>query len=293
MKTPTPRSRFRWWTWAHRATAALFLTVLILGRFDWFPFFKGSAAATRLFEVIRLADPLAALEATLASQQLHTPLVVAAGLLVIVYALVGRAFCGWLCPLGLLLELNDAIRTRIQWFLRRHKRALPNVRFPRHTKYLLLGVFLVLSFVIQLPVFQIVSPINLLARSFIFGPEAGLIVVGAIVTVEYVSRRAWCIALCPLGALYSLLGKFALARITIDQEQEQAAKQCGLCAFYCPMQIEVLKDHIQRGKLTVDDFECTRCGSCMDGCPRGNLRMGVNLPRYRAQLWGAVNVRKH
>jgi ferredoxin-type protein NapH len=271
--------RINKWTLAHRATAALFLLLLFLGRFDWFPFLKGSTASTRVFDLLFLTDPLAALEATLASRQFYMPLVVAAGLLVVFYALVGRAFCGWVCPLGLLLELNDELRTRVQRFLRRRKKALPDFQFPRNTKYAILITFLILSFVIQLPVFQIISPINLLARSFIFGPEAGLILVGAIVAFEHVARRGWCIAFCPLGAFYSIVGKFAPLRIQIDQEKEQAGKMCGLCAYHCPMQIPILAEHIKKGENAIDDPDCTRCGACLDGCPRDSLRLGVKRRR--------------
>jgi len=278
MKATRPR-RLDKWTLAHRATAALFLALLILGRFDEFPFVKGSAAATRVFDALRFADPLGAFEAILASRHVTLTLLLSAGLLLALYAMVGRAFCGWLCPLGLLLELNDVVRTRVQRVLRRRKKSLPDFQIPRNTKYAILLTFLILSFIIQLPVFQTISPINLLARSFIFGPEAGLILVGAIVAFEYVSARAWCIALCPLGAFYSIVGKFAPLRIQIDQEKEKSGKQCGLCAYSCPMQIEVLEDHIQRGKPAVDDSECTRCGSCMDGCPRDSLRIGITNPK--------------
>jgi ferredoxin-type protein NapH len=276
MKDKRPR-RLDCWTLAHRATAILFLALLFLGHFDWFPFFKGSAAATRALNVLAFADPLAALEAMLASRQATLSLLIAAGLLIVLYAFLGRAFCSWLCPLGLLLELNNELRMRVNRFLRQRKLALPTVHLPRHTKYALLITFLMLSFLLQLPVFQIVSPINALARSVVFGPEAGLVLVGVIVAAEYVAPRAWCRALCPLGALYSVIGRYAPVRVQIDQAREQAGKQCGLCTRSCPMGIEVLAEHIQKGKAAIDDPECTRCGMCIDGCPRASLHLGVGL----------------
>jgi len=270
--------RLRRWTWAHRTTAAVFLLVLVLGRFDWFPWIKGSTAATRLFGFLWLADPMAALEVTLATRQFHGALVVAAGLLLIFYALVGRAFCGWVCPLGLLLDLNDDLRERLRRRRRRRGWRLPEVRLPLDTKYWLLALGLVLSAVARLPAFQLASPINILARGLVFAPGPGLLLVAGIVALEYVSRRAWCRALCPLGAFYSLVGHFGYVLVMVDQEKEQAGKACSLCTLHCPMGIRVLEDHIQRGKLTVDDPECTRCGSCLDPCPRGSLRLGLNLP---------------
>ena len=267
------------WTLAHRATAIFFLALLFLGRFDGFSVFKGTTASTRALNLIAFVDPLAALEATLASRQFTTTLLIATGILVALYAFVGRAFCGWVCPLGLLLELNDELRTRVNRFLRRRKKSLLDVRPSRNTKYAILGIFLILSFLVQLPIFSTLSPINALARSFVFAPEAGLILVGVIVASEYFSRRLWCVALCPLGALYSLIGRFAPLRIQIDQEKERAGKMCGLCAYHCPMQIPVLEDHIKKGKNAIDDADCTRCGSCMDGCPRDSLRLGVKFRR--------------
>ena len=272
------------WTWAHRSTAALFLLFLFLGRFEVFALLKGSTTSTRLFDILRLADPLAALEVILASRQLHAPLLVAAGLIILFYALVGRAFCGWVCPLGLLLELNHTVRQRVQRSLRRRKRRLPDLALPRQTKYGLLALALGLSFATQLPVFQLVSPINLLSRSIVFAPEAGLVIVGVIILVEYVSPRTWCHALCPLGAFYSLIGRWGRVRVLIDQERERQERPCGLCTYACPINIRVLEDHVRKGKTTVDDPECMRCGLCIDGCSRGNLRLGVSLPAARREI---------
>lgn len=268
--TIKPR-RLKQWTIAHRATAALFLLLLFLGRFEWFPFFKGSTASTRVLDMIFLADPLATLETTLASRQLHATLWVAAGLLVLLYALLGRAFCGWVCPLGLVLELNDEVRTRINRFLRRHKLALPNFQLPRNTKYVLLITFLLLSLANRLPVFQLVSPINLLTRSLVFEPGVGLVIVGVIVMVEYGAPRVWCRALCPLGALYSLIGRWGRLRVWINPEQGRTCVMCRQCTFQCPMGIRVLEDYVAPSKPSIDDPECSRCGVCLETCPRGTL----------------------
>jgi len=267
---------WRRWTWAHRATAALFLVALILGRFDWFPWLKGSTTATHLFGTLWLADPLAGLEVTLATRHLSRSLLVAASLLLLFYALAGRLFCSWVCPLGLILDLNDDLRTWVARRLRRHRRRLPNLPIPGQTKYWLLAIVLILSLVTRLPFFQMVSPINLVARSLIFAFDPALLVVVGLIAFEYLSRRAWCRALCPLGAFYSLVGRWGRVRVLINQEKEQAGRSCGLCTLNCPMGIPVLEQHVQAGKTTVEDPECTRCGGCVDPCPRGSLRLGLH-----------------
>ena len=62
------RGGFRRWTWMRRSTAAIFLMLLILGCFHWFPWFKGSTTATITLDLMPLADPLAAVEVMLASR---------------------------------------------------------------------------------------------------------------------------------------------------------------------------------------------------------------------------------
>lgn len=267
----------RRWTWAHRATAALFLLLLILGRFDWFPWIKGSLSATRVFGSAWLADPMAALEIFLATQTLPEGLLIATGFLFVFYALIGRAFCGWVCPLGLVLDLNDDLRAGLNRSLRRRGLRLSEIRVPGSTKYTLLALALILSFVARLPAFQLVSPINILSRAFIFAPGGELILVAGIIALEYISPRVWCRAICPLGAFYSLLGRFGRLRVTIDQARENAGRGCGLCTIKCPMGIRVMEDHTQVGKASVGDMECTRCGACIDPCPRTSLSLGFGL----------------
>ncbi len=271
-----PRRRIRRWTWAHRVTAAFFLLILVLGRFDWFPWFKGSTAATRLFGILWLADPMAALEVSLATRSTHPPLLIAAGLLIIFYTLVGRAFCGWVCPLGLLLDLNAGLVERLRHWLRRWGRRLPEVHLPAGTKYWLLGLAFGLSLVARLPAFQVISPINILARAFIFAPGPELLLVGAIVLLEVFVPHGFCRALCPLGAFYSLVGRFGLVRVRIDHKREGKA-HCHLCTLHCPMGIRVMEDHTLAGRQAIADPECTRCGACIDACPRKVLQLGLGL----------------
>ena len=42
------------------------------------------------------------------------------------------------------------------------------------------------------------------------------------------------------------------------------------------MGIRVMEDHSLAGKSSVDDPSCTRCGSCLDACPRSVLGFGFS-----------------
>ena len=267
--------RFRRWTWSRRAVAGTFLALLILGRFDWFPWVKGSMTATSWAGVVPLVDPLAALEVTLASRTLTWTVLVGAGLLVLFAALLGPVFCGWVCPLGLLLDLNNNVRERVARFLFGRGIRLPTVRVPRHIKFGILAAVLAFSLVAQVPVFQTVSPINLLAWGVIFAQGPGLVIVFGILLLEYVLPRGWCRALCPLGALYSLVGRAGFLRVRVGVNADEAAKiECRECTLHCPMGIAVREDYVLAGKPAIDHPECLRCGNCIDMCPQGALSLG-------------------
>ncbi len=46
--------------------------------------------------------------------------------------------------------------------------------------------------------------------------------------------------------------------------------QCGICSFYCPIDIDVRR-HAWQGE-PVKDSRCLTCGECVARCPRGVLR---------------------
>jgi ferredoxin-type protein NapH len=279
-KSPSPPSRtraVRWWTWAHRFTATAFLATLVLGRHAWFPWIKGSITSTRLAGVVPFVDPLSGLEVMLASRSATGMMLLGVGATVLIAALLGRVFCGWLCPLGLLLDFGDDLRGRLGSPQSRRKPVLPQFAISGELKYWLLALCLVLSTVTAVPVFTAVSPVNLVALAVVFGAGIEVSLIALLVVLEPFSRRLFCRGVCPLGAFYSLLGKWGVFRIRV-RRQSACPRRCRGCSLSCPMGIRVLEDHLLAGKTTVDDPECTRCGACVDRCGDGVLRLGFRVP---------------
>lgn len=268
--------RLAFWTWTHRAVQLLFLLALVWGASGGFRYIGGSTSATRILGRLALADPLAAIEITLARRVLAPQLLLAAIPVLLFYLLVGRAYCAWICPLGLLLELNQSLRGFVQRRLRRRHHKLPEFSLDKRTKYGVLVAALTLSLLTSLPVFLLVSPINIFARAFIYGFDIAFWLIVFIALLEWITPRLWCRSICPLGAFYSLLGHFRIVGVNIDHVKEEAA-YCQLCAYNCPMGIEIVKDHLKAGHAAIRDPECTSCGVCVDRCPRGALSMGFSL----------------
>jgi len=268
-----PRRRLPRWAIARRLTAAAFVALLVLGRFDWFPWFKGSTTATSVVEFVPLADPLAAIEVMIAGRCAPVDLLIGAGLLLAFAVLVGPIFCGWVCPLGLLLDVNQTLRSAVNRLLSRSHRTLPAWRIPSAVKYGVLGFVLGFALIARLPAFQLVSPINIFVWALVFTATPALILVVLILAVEYVSPRLWCRSLCPLGALYGWVGRFGLLRIRI-RRSAITPSPCQQCAANCPMGIQVIDEQLTKAADSVVDPNCTRCGACIDVCPRGTLRLG-------------------
>ena len=265
--------RIHRWTLLRRFTALVFLALLVLGSFTWFPHFRGSTSATSLLQIVPFVDPLAALETIIAARHVERDVFFGAACVLAVTVLLGPVFCGWICPLGLLLDLNHTLR---QWIARafRLRPAPPHSAARSRTiRVAVLALLVGFALVSRLPVVQIVSPINRFVRSLVFAPDLGLIVVGAIVLLEYPWPRLWCRSICPLGAVHSLAGRFGLLRVRITRIDEKA---CWQCSRSCPMGIAVTQDHVLAGKRHVDDPACTRCGACADRCPRDVLRLGFS-----------------
>lgn len=272
MKAHKRRRRYAW-TWARRTTALLFLALILLGSRDWFPWFKGTTTSTRLLGRLPLADPLAAIEVTLASRALHTDLLIGAGLLIAACLVLGPVFCGWVCPLGLVLDLNQTLRRTVRHHVLRRRDHAPVPPLPGYIKVVVLGLVLGFALVARMPAFQVLSPINMIAWAVIGTGSVGLLVVGGIALVEWFVPRLWCRALCPLGALYGLIGRRAWLRVRVNPA-EAGRRPCHQCTVHCPMGIRVMEDYALAKRAYIDHPDCNRCGSCVDICPRGVLRLG-------------------
>ncbi len=279
MSATRPRRvpRIRIWTWAHRASALTFLAALIGSWYGDLSLLRGSATSTRLLGSLPIMDPLAAAEVCLAARAVTTSMLIGAGVTMAVALLLGRVFCGWVCPLGLILELNEQVRERLRRRLARHQTKLPHWQLPKWLKYWLLGTILLASAISSVPLFTAISPINLVTLAIYAMPTAGLIVIGAIMLFEYAVPRGFCRSLCPLGALYSLLGSFAAWRVFVRPGGERML--CQQCSMRCPMGIQVMEDHVLRGQASVADRECTRCGTCADVCLGRMLTLGFRAAR--------------
>lgn len=233
-----------------------------------FPFY-GTLSSSTLFG-ITLLDPFAVLQTIAASKAFDPAWLVGLLPLLILYGLVrGRVFCGWVCPVNLLLELVDWLRAKLN--IKVEEQVLP-----RHVKaWVALGV-LVLSALLSFPVFEALSPIGFINKGLVFGSLAGGLTLVAILLVElFWGHRVWCRAICPLGGFYEVVGKVGLVNVRIDHE---ACIGCNKCKHACLCDPEILDAPVAGEDVIVRAGDCMLCGKCIEACPVRALSITLGRP---------------
>lgn len=246
------------------------------------------------WDTISAICPLGALEAFLASKTAIPQGVVFLVLALVLILLLGRAFCGWLCPVPFLRrvfggkkrserDVSDSKESEGHHCAHcaRHGcaargQARESLKFKASAKDSRWGVLiaaLASSAVFGFPVFCLVCPVGLsfatfigLWRLFQFNETTlSLVIMPVILVLELFVLRKWCHRFCPLGALMSLVSKGnRTVRPKIDQDEclISHGKQCNICHGVCPENIDL---HLVDGE--VSRSECTKCGKCVDACP--------------------------
>lgn len=212
--------------------------------------------------------------------------------------LLGRVFCGWICPFGTLHQL-------VGWLfnIRTNRMKLERNRYRSvyQLKYLLLTAFVVLAAFGALQI-GLLDPLCLLARSctvalgsafdaalparlsglssapgtvdarvFAAAWVVGLLLVG-LVGLNLIIPRFFCRVLCPLGAFLGVLSRFALWRIDRDRTK---CTDCDLCLRHC--------EGAADPQAALRKSECFVCFNCLDDCPEDALRFRL-VPRPRRAL---------
>jgi len=256
-------------------------------------------AAFPLADLFFRLDPLAGLGTMLASRAWIPRLALALATLGLTLVL-GRVWCGWLCPLGTLLEwvrfpeTGFSPKTRfLGW--RRVKNVLLLVILAAalfgnltllvfdpltvFTRTMTTAVLPTLNYVVT-AVEHALYPTGFL-RPAIGGIEAllrgpllpviqpvfamnaliALLFLG-ILALNVLADRFWCRYLCPLGALLGLVSKVSFLRPVI----RPACNRCGQCVGAC--RVDAIDT---RQNYEIVTSECTACLDCLAACPESGV----------------------
>jgi ferredoxin-type protein NapH len=229
---------------------------------------QGDLSASSVIGKIPLSDPFAVLQILATGTVLGVNVLVGALIIALFYGIIGgRSFCSWVCPINLVTDAAAWLRRKL--YIDKIER---KVWISRNIRYYMIVMALIVSAISGLAAFEVVSPITILNRNIIFGIGSGLGLVVAIFLFDlFVVKNGWCGHICPLGGVYSIIGKYSLFRVKHDSE---ACTLCMKCKDVCP-EVQVLH-MIGKKSINVNDIECTNCGRCVDVCDDDSLNFTIS-----------------
>ncbi len=217
---------------------------------------------------LQLSDPLAVLGQVAAGLEIYWPFLLTALIPVLFTLLLGRFFCGWICPATFLYELN----TNLGLLLKRAGLGIGQRHLDRRLKYLVLVIGIILSAITGSVMVAAVYPPAVLGREIYYAIALGGFGAGTVffaLTLLFdllVARRGFCRYLCPGGALYSLLGRYRLLRI---QRIVENCNDCAKCNAICEFGLDPLRDGFGQ--------ECNNCTACIAVCPTDALTFQISI----------------
>jgi ferredoxin-type protein NapH len=257
------------WFGAHRflilrrlSQLTVLLSFLVGPWFGWW-LVKGNLNYSLTLGTVPLADPLVLLQSLLTGHVPERNAIIGVAMVTGFYMLVGgRVFCSWVCPVNMVTDAASALRRRLD--------IRGGADLPRETRYWILALVLLLAVTTGGIVWELVNPVSMLPRGLMFGMGAGWLLIGGIFLFDtFVMKRGWCSYLCPVGAFYSLLGRFSLVRVKAGKRD--ACNDCLDCFVVCPEQ-QVIKLPLKGAKKGASPVilsgNCTNCGRCIDVCSK-------------------------
>jgi ferredoxin len=191
----------------------------------------------------------------------------------------GRFFCGWICPLGALIDF-------FEWITHGYHRKQRDKNRLQQLSMIKFGILILIvaasAFSFQFVYFF--DPIVIMTRftgMMLMPVQKALfqlspfVVQHAIVSILFTStilllsllaRRLWCRAICPLGALLGLVARFSPSGFV-----QKDCNECTACQKKCRTGAIVdSKAQITRSQ------ECIRCFDCLDACPQKTRVFSLN-----------------
>jgi len=185
-------------------------------------------------------------------------------LISLVTAILGRVWCGWLCPQTVLLDLTEDLS---RLFGRNNRKTIQKiVQFP-------------LSALISMTmIWYFVPPSEALTALFVSPVVTGFFfVLWVLVYLELAFLgRSFCTTVCPYSMMQNSLFDRDTLVIEYDQSRDATCMKCDDCVRACPVGID-----IKNGLST----SCIACAECIDACYiKSSKRNLPPFPNYKGTI---------
>lgn len=161
----------------------------------------------------------------------------------VVSFVLGRFYCGWICPIGTLIRFQSWIYKKLG--INRFK--VPAIMKSKGLRWLWLILF-----------------VGSMVASRIFGLKVNMLLyitlLGVIISFLF-EEELWHKYICPYGTILSITAKTSKTGININKDK---CTGCGLCQEEC-INNTIIK--LATGEREVNNQECLLCFKCQEVCP--------------------------
>ena len=252
-----------------RITQILILFLYFGANYYGWKILVGNLSFSKLFNTIPLTDPYAFLQMLFAGAVISSDLIIGVIVVVLFYGIIGgRAYCSWVCPINLITDLAAWVRRKTH----HEKDNLISAMRIKKFRYAFLIVMLIFSTIIGAAAYEFINPIGFFTRGVAFTLGFGwawLLVI--FIFDAFVLKNGWCGHICPVGAMYSLIGAKNIIRVYHTKEN---CTNCGNCLMICP-ENQVLSPVINKKSDYIHGIECTNCGRCIEVCDDNALKFSI------------------
>jgi ferredoxin-type protein NapH len=225
----------------------------------------------------------------------------------IVGILLGKSFCGWVCPFGFVQDLIGFVKRKKWQISPRTHESMIYIKYAvlcitlfvgatfsasklvgtGHSYESALGIFAKAPFTTLSPAETLFATLpkmisdysNIMLEAPFLEQLSGIsnvpllfwfqlaIMVAVLVFSAYVSR-GWCKYFCPHGAIMAIMNKFSFLGLRRDLVKCSKG-ECRLCVEACPMNVRILDLPWEK----FSDVECIYCMKCVDVCPHKAIKL--------------------
>ncbi len=212
----------------------------------------------------------------------YVTIVVPLAIFFMLVILLGRAWCGWTCPVGFAQELIGGLRRLVgRPYRELHPKyviALDRFKYAFLFFVILIAIssgipglgleFLATDFADPSCQLCPARPLCTIAQWTVGAeplqselPQLSFVILGIFLVGTFAIRRFWC-RICPLGAMMAPVNRSAM--LTLNKDGNKCTR-CRACLRVCPLDIEEVYAEMERTNITAP--ECIHCYRCVEECP--------------------------
>lgn len=167
-------------------------------------------------------------------------------------AILGRVWCGWLCPQTVLNDLAELL------YMRFKAKVSPSVaRLIEHLTALMVAMLIAFNLFCWF-----MPPSEVASRLLRFTDHQPMFMAFLFLTLfGYLNlmlvKRRFCRSYCPYGRFQAALMDAGTLNLLFLEETQESCLRCNACLRSCPMDIDIRSGF---------QIECISCGRCIDAC---------------------------